>query len=356
MSLCLQAHDAFVSHICLLYMQLLSRACEIVGLSCLQYFARTVPAATQLIEVFCALCYRYGWQKFAIVFTDVTTEDADAFESRLLAARIEVGVRVKVSYRANASIALQQIKQKPFRIVLLMAETHLTIRRWMLDAYDLGMTGKGWAYVMQGAASVESITASAGTYMAGDGRDGDALLAVQGLVSMVPRPQFSAKFQSLMQRAAMWDARERPGRAVAAHMWQGAEAPYLGFMYDALYALVGAADAQMRTGGRVSNGTALMERLCGGGAVEGVTGQVIFDANGDNMVPWAGLNVRNRTMVPVLLYKPLLKLLTTAAESSELQQIVWPGATTNTPSDDSEGALSKACMALAFRPCFDLLL
>ena len=300
----------------------------------LQYFARTHPPATQLIEAFRLLCSGYGWQKFAILFSDGTTESANDFESRLLTAGIEVGVRARVAHELDSNgdrrAALRQINQKRLRIVLLMPAKATDIRGWMLDAYDLGMTGKGWAYLMQGVDSVEVITASAGTYMAGDGRDDDALLAVQGLVNFRPNLQFHAKFQSLVQRAATWDARERHGKAQPARMWASADIStkaYLGFMYDALYALAGVADAEMRAGGRASNGTALMQRLLGGASVEGVTGQVSFDAKGDITVPWIGLNVQNRTMVPVLQYSPSLKLLST------LKPILWPGNTTAVPVD-----------------------
>ena len=86
-----------------------------------------------------------------------------------------------------------------------------------------------------------------------------------------------------------------------------------------------------------------MERLRGGASVEGVTGRISFDGCGDSMIPWAGLNVQNRTMVPVFLYTPSSKELATAAESSELQPIVWPGRTTTTPSDE-QGMLSEHAM------------
>jgi hypothetical protein len=156
---------------------------------------------------------------------------------------------------------------------------------------------------------------------------------MQGLISMVPQPQLSAKFQLLVQRAAVQDARDRAGKAVPSHMWASPYSVYLGFMYDALYTLVVTADAEISAGGIVSNGTALMARLLGGAPVDGMTGQVSFDTNGDSTVLWAGLNVQNRTMVPVLSYTPLLKKLATVAESSMLRPIVWPGNTLEVPVD-----------------------
>ena len=147
---------------------------------------------------------------------------------------------------------------------------------------------------------------------------------------MVPQPQWASNFKSVVQRAAAWDAQQRPGKAVPAHLWEGADAFYLGALYDAMYVLAVAADATARTGGKLSNGTALMERLLNT-SVEGMTGPVSFDANGDNMVSWVGLNVQNRTMVPVLLYSPSSKLLLIQ------KPVVWPGSTTVVPVDYDSG-------------------
>ena len=89
-----------------------------------------------------------------------------------------------------------------------------------------------------------------------------------------------------------------------------------------------------------------MSRLLGGTTVDGMSGEVSFDANGDTMVPWAGLNVQNRTMVPVMMYTPSLTRLTTAAESPMLRRIVWPGSTTVLPSDHDQGVRMLMWMAL----------
>ena len=303
----------------------------------MQYFARTVPATTQLVGAFRLICENYRWQQYAILYAGTATDDADAFQSKLLKTGIEVGLRVKVEHQHLAREALQQIERKRLRVVLLMPSSAAEIRRWLLDAYDLQMTGKGWAYLTANVRSVGLVTASKGTWMEGDGRDDDALAAIQGLIVMVPRPELSAKFQRLVQRAAMWDAREQAGKAVPPHIWASPDSVYLGFMYDALYTLVVAADAEIRAGGSASNGTALMARLLGGAPVDGMTGQVTFDANGDSMVPWVGLNVQNRTMVPVLRYTPSSQSLETAAESPMLRPVIWPGNTAVPPSDRSQG-------------------
>ena len=301
---------------------------------CVQYFARTVPAISQLIKAFRVVCERNRWAQIAILVSETWAPDADAFQTELLQFGIEVRVRVRVADSGFARAALEQIERKQLRVVMLMQSSNTQLRRWLLDAYDLGMTSKGWAYFTADVRSVESIAASEG-----DGRDDDVLAAMQGLIIMVPQPQLSAKFQSLVQRAAVQDARERAGKAVPSHMWASPHSVYLGFMYDALYTLVVAADAEISAGGSASNGTALMARLLGGAPVDGMTGQVSFDTNGDSMVLWEGLNVQNRTMVPVISYTPSLKKLATVAESSMLRPIVWPGNTMEAPVDYFSGEL-----------------
>ena len=115
-------------------------------------------------------CIQHGWQKFAILFTETRAADADDFASSLLNVGIEAAAREKIASPGSAPGALRHIKQKRLRIVLLLKESGRDARQWMLDAYDLGMTGKGWAYLTGHITSVESVTTSAGAPMAGDMR------------------------------------------------------------------------------------------------------------------------------------------------------------------------------------------
>ena len=96
---------------------------------------------------------------------------------------------------------------------------------------------------------------------------------------------------------------------------------YAGFAYDALYALVLAADLEIRAtrsmidGTSVMqplNGTSMMQRLLSGFSFNGVMGRVTLDSNGDSMHPWVALNLQNTTFVPVFSYLPLEGVLVTA--------------------------------------------
>ena len=250
-------------------------------------FARTVPSRTQLVGMAAVVFAKYGWKQTAIVFSVARSPFALALEGGLLEAGVAIGMRIPVPFQASAkAAALAELRRKNLRLVFLIPNHFGDLRRWLLDFYDEHMTGLGWALATGTLTDLAQLR-GANTYMGDDGRDADVLVAAEGLISMNPAPPASmARLTSVLTRAAMWDMQEYGAAAVPASKWSSSDAAFAGFAYDALHALVLAADAEMRASGDVANGTLLMSHLLGGMAFDGVMGHVALEKNGDNMNPW----------------------------------------------------------------------
>ena len=249
-------------------------------------FARTVPSITQLVGVAVVFCTKYGWKQTAIVFSVARSSFALALEGGMLEAGVAIGMRIPVPFQASAKAVLAELRRKNLRLVFFIPNEFGDMRRWLLDFYDERMTGLGWAFATGTLADLAELK-GANTYMGDDGRDADVLVAAEGLISLNPAPPASmARLTSVLTRAAMWDMQEYGAAAVPVSKWSGSDAAFAGFAYDALHALVLAADAEMRASGDVANGTLLMSHLLGGMAFDGVMGHVALDKNGDNMYPW----------------------------------------------------------------------
>ena len=242
-------------------------------------FARTVPSSSQLIDLAIVACRGFNWQQLAIMFatSGVSPALALALAGRLPEAGIRVGMRFPL--QGSAKPALSTLRRTKLRVVGMVGIS-AEVRQWLLDCFDAGMTGQGWAVITSSITSVNAL-------MEEDGRNADVFRATQGLISFTPAPPSSmTKLDGLLRRAAQWDRQEYGTQAVPMEQWSGGTGLYAGFAYDALQAIALAADAELRAGGNVANGTSLMNRLLGGMMFDGVMGRVFLAKNGDTVHAW----------------------------------------------------------------------
>jgi hypothetical protein len=249
-------------------------------------FARTVPSSTQLIE-FCLVVFEYyHWKQAAFIFNEANSALAVAMEAAMLGAGIAVQMRFAAPFQGSATPALPELRRKNVRIIVFMQSTAGDLRQWLLDLFDAGMTGLGWAFFGARITSPDEIKGIS-TWMGEDNRDADVMKAANGMIASTPAPPASmVGLVGLLQKAALWDMQEYGAEALPLSQWSGSSAVYAGFAYDALQALAIAADAEIRAGGDAANGTSLMQRLLDGTTFDGVMGRVSLDNQGDNMHPW----------------------------------------------------------------------
>ena len=249
-------------------------------------FARTVPSSTQLIDLLAALCKKNRWKQIAWIFNEGQSALAVAAERALRGLDIVVELRVVVPFQGSIRPSLAELRRKNLRIMLALPTTHGDLRQWLLDLFDAGMTGLGWAFFGARITSPDEIKGIS-TWMGEDNRDADVMEAANGGFILTPAPPASmVRLIELLQKAALRDKQEYGAEALPLSQWSGSNAVYAGFAYDALQALAIAADAEIRAGGDAANGTSLMQRLLDGTTFDGVMGRVSLDNQGDNMHPW----------------------------------------------------------------------
>ena len=252
-------------------------------------FARTVPSGTQAIQFVLAACKKYDWKQTVIIFNVRLAEVGNSAERALLAAGVTVVMDLAVEDKGFVSPALPELRRKSVRIVICMPQVTGDLRQWLLDFFDAGMTGLGWAFLAGLRINDENLGDLKGsnTWMGEDNRDADVMKAANGMIASTPAPPASmVGLVGLLQKAALWDMQEYGAEALPLSQWSGSNAVYAGFAYDALQALAIAADAEIRAGGDAANGTSLMQRLLDGTTFDGVMGRVSLDNQGDNMHPW----------------------------------------------------------------------
>jgi len=286
-------------------------------------FVRTVGDWNQFDRAFTALLRHFQWEKVAIITTTQSVWQLTA--QRVFNAITANGSDVVSFVSTDAGTGesstggrlsiLQSLKERNAKIILLFAYDGDT-RDILLTADSLGMASEGYAWITA-ETTYEAWKASAG-WMPEDGRDEEARLIMQGLVTLsnyLPSGPVIDEFYASVRR----ELNETFGRPIGDDIEVNNHAM---LMYDAVYMYAYALDYALKNNMDYRDGLALIHFMTNNTFNSKLTGTVRLNQRGDRLSDWTWYNFQGLNFVPVLNYGYERDVILKRPEEVEM---LWPG-------------------------------
>jgi len=317
---------------------------------------RTVPSDAEMVDGVVKLFQIMEWEKITILAIDSEFGLAGAALMRQKLAEIPNSrMEVVASHMYNdgniASI-LDEISQEEGRIIFLhttVADAEVVLTR----AYGLGMLQTGWAWI-------GSDWAQTTLFDDFKSNDLDEVLKIQdastGLIAVRPAEEETATTRHVKQNLARQESQGDINTVACNHNFASDHVNSMAyFAYDAVIVGATAIHRAVEENGREpSNFTATMEQLKLMEEAEekvtgGATGPIHIDKNGDRVIDYEVVNLIDGEWVVVGSFHPTsarVDLLSEGENADDSKIMVFPGGSTQIPSDRSEGHVSLAAMYL----------
>jgi ABC-type branched-subunit amino acid transport system substrate-binding protein len=274
-------------------------------------FMRTSSSYTSWAPAFRHFMVWAGWRRCASISSsaNVYALALPAFRKQLALSELSIDVDVRMDPGVFDPASLQELIVSHLRVVLVCADAGDTAAVAVAARSQL-MIAVGWAWF-----GLDSVEGAFNSQLL------DTRTALRGWIYLQARAVFSTPtFAADVKRAAKKELGFDVGRV----------SPYAANLYDAilLYATV-LTDLLRQNGTRAVVSGAVIVTAMKDATIDGMTGRVQLDGNGDMKETIRVSNYRGASSVQVGEYDPFTRAYTPSNETS----IEWPGATIAVPMD-----------------------
>jgi len=267
------------------------------------YFLRVVPSDILQIRGIVELVNYFGWDYISIIrsaniYSQAVSSQVgstnqqnsaevgvNSFESEAKNFNIQVVQTQVINTTMDITPQLRQIKLFGSNIILLNVYLADAIKVFEV-ASDLGMTSKeGYVWIGTDSASQSEV-------LEASSKVNDAM---QGLIGLKPLQPQNAAFTHFLD---LWE--QCAGRNTSEYFGCGDRNPniYAPFAYDATYFLAHAIQKMVESGQDYTNGELLLTQLKSQ-TIDGITGKITLDQNGDRLSGYDVINVQGNNFVDI---------------------------------------------------------
>lgn len=278
---------------------------------------------------------KYDWRQCAVLSSNDAygTGASSAFLNEASSASISV---TAVAYFSPSDTdfgaALDAVKNSKAKIIVLAALGGGGGRLVLKQALKKGMLGpkSGYTWILsEASASTALLLLPGDTGQEFGVTNAEFRAALLGTLATRPRGGSGALWDSLIQKwASSTDSPETPGAPSTSVITNDVYVPY---SVDAVYTVAHAFRSLVNQSIPVTN--LEMKKALAKTAFMGVTGWVVFDSNFDRSVPYNLLNMQDSEALFERVGEWAINPSTNRPELTVSRTIVWPGGTTDVPSD-----------------------